>query len=80
MPNLTRKAFRAWLAANPRRVFLRWGGNWDCCCPIGTYTKGSGIAAVEGRRWAWNFIQSIDRECRARITAARCLKILDGIK
>ena len=86
MPKLTRKAFRAWLMENPRRRFKRVVGDdypWTGHCPIATFIGEPFGAFAKDPRWAREFAKCIDNETEEGfklITAARCLKILDGIK
>ena len=77
MARLTRKAFRAWLASKPRRRF-DFVDDIDRECPIGCYMG----RVPWGRRlptWCLEFMGAVDMN-GFPITAAKCLRILDGIK
>ena len=76
MAKLTRKAFRAWLAERPQRVFHKvsplvvWRGESKSDRPR------------KWPKWCVSVAYAFDNVAPmgARITAARCLQILDGIK
>lgn len=88
---LTRTAFRAWLAANPARVFPDWTA---LTCPLATFGRGDepgrpqysvGLYTYwdpdrEGEfelpQWAKRFTRRI-HGMRPRITAAECITLLD---
>ena len=83
MSKLTRKAFRAWLASKPRRRFERTDLNWGGMCPLHEYRGLSRDGhARRWPKWAHSFAADVDRNVGigTRITAAKCLRILDGIK
>ena len=82
MIRLTRKAFRAWLAAKPRRTFHRSYSHWDGLCPLASWDQAAMIMPALRRSWRLTFMRRIDATVAIgqSITAARCTRILDGIK
>lgn len=77
---LTRKRFTAWLKAmEPRQVAGR--ANMFCECPIARWSD-TNTNEVKFPMWANRFMVEVDhsRYFGQPVTAATCLRILEGIK